>query len=318
MSKHFLVAISFFLVRFVNAQNIQLEIHSGKLADFEKVEETLGSKKEKNQSNYISESGVAQPEIYRRRQEGLPDLIVYYYYYEKDSTIQYILYEWDISNVPGHTENTKLSNAEVVRFIQKYNDLHAQIAARYGRSETDGSLTDTSLIENGLSRRDIWKPDDTTEIEMYTALSSKYVKNGAVTINPTYHTRLFIRNIKASRQPALPELNDERVRILDSVAHGFFLAMKSKDFGKARGYIASSISKFVTDEQLGQLFQSFRFDENFDIFFKGIQMGLDGSSFYVLQYKYTSDTGTPPKEMLKVVFDSSDEIKAVFPLKRNQ
>jgi hypothetical protein len=144
------------------------------------------------------------------------------------------------------------------------------------------------------------------------------VKNGAVTINPTYRIRLYIRNTKADRQAAMPEPNDERIRLLDAVAHGFFLAMKSKDFGKARGYIASSISKFVTDEQLGQLFQLFRFNENFDIFSKGIQMGLDGSPFYVLQYKYASDTGTPPKEMLKVVFDSSNKIKAVFPLKRDQ
>lgn len=317
MQKLTLITISIILTHFASGQNLQLDIHAKRLRDFINIEQSLGSKKVKSESSYVSERGIAQPEIYRRKEEKVPDLLSYYFYYEKDSSIKYILYEWDESNFTGFKEDATKTNAEIANFIQKYNQLYAQVAANYGKSEQTGDLTDISLAQKGMTRTDKWRPNDSTGIEMYTTLSNKYEKRGMVTANPTYRIRLYVRNTKTTNTEAQMHLSDDKVKSLDSTSQAFFSAMKSKNFEQAKGYLSTLISKNVTNAQLEQLSQAVRFGENLELFFKGVQTGLDGSSFYILQYKYTSETNNPPKEMIKMVFDDSNKIAGIQPMRRN-
>jgi hypothetical protein len=317
MQKLTFITIIFILSHFANGQNLQLDIHVNKLGDFINLEQSLGSKKVKSESNYVSGRGAVQPEIYRRKEEKVPDLLIYYFYNEKDSTINYILYEWDESNFTGFKENAKKTNAEVANFIEKYNQLYTQVAAKYGKSEQKGDLTNISLVDEGMTRTDNWKPNDSTEVEMYTTLSNKYEKRGMVTTNPTYRIRLYVRNTKTINTDAQMQLSDEKVKALDSSSQAFFSAMKSKSFEQAKGYLSTLISKNVTNAQLEQLSQAVRFGENLELFFNGVQTGLDGSVFYILQYKYSSETNNPPKEMIKMVLDDGNKIAGIQPLKRN-
>jgi hypothetical protein len=317
MQKLTLIVISFILTYFASGQNLQLDVHANRLGNFISLEQSLDSKKVKSESNYVSERGVAQPEIYRRKEEKVPDLLSYYFYYEKDSTIKYILYEWDESNFTGYKENAKKTNAEIANFIEKYNQLYAQVAAKYGKSEQKGDLTDISLAEKGMTRTDNWKPDDSTEIEMYTTLSNKYEKKGMVTTNPTYRIRLYVRNTKTTNEEAQMQLSDEKVKTLDSTSQAFFSAMKSQNFEQVKGYLSTLISQNVTNAQLEQLSQVVRFGENLELFYKGVQMGLDGSAFYILQYKYNSEKNNPPKEMIKMFFDDSNKIAGIQPMRRS-
>jgi hypothetical protein len=316
MPKLTLITISIILIHFASGQNLQLDVHANRLRDFINLEQSLGSKKVKSESNYVSERGVAQPEIYKRTEEKVPDLLSYYFYYEKDSTIDYILYEWDESNFTGFKENATKTNAEIATFIEKYNQLYAQVAAKYGKSQQKGDLTDISLAEKGMTRTDNWRPNDSTEIEMYTTLSNKYEKRGAVTTNPTYRIRLYVRNTKTTTEAQM-QLSDEKVLTLDSTSQAFFSAMKSKNFEQAKTYLSTLISNNITDAQLEQLSQAVRFAEILELFFKGVQTGLDGSAFYILQYKYSSETNNPPKEMIKMVFDNSNRIVGIQPMRRN-
>jgi hypothetical protein len=317
MQKLTLITISIILTHFASGQNLQLDIHGNRLRDFINLEKSLDSKNVKSESNYVSERGVAQPEIYRRKEEKVPDLLSYYFYYEKDSTINYILYEWDESNFAGFKENATKTNAEIANFIEKYNQLYTQVAAKYGKSEQKGDLTDISLAEKGMTRTDNWRPNDSTEIEMYTTLSNKYEKKGAVTTNPTYRIRLYIRNTKTTNTEAQMQLSEEKVKTLDSTSQAFFSAMKSKNFEQSKSYLSMLISKNVTNAQLEQLSQAVRFGDNLELFFKGVQNGLGGSAFYILQYKYSSETNNPPKEMIKMVFDDSNKIAGIQPMRRN-
>jgi hypothetical protein len=48
----------------------------------------------------------------------------------------------------------------------------------------------------------------------------------------------------------------------------------------------------------------------------GMQIFMDGSTGTMLQYKYESDKGTPPSEMVKVIFDRAGKILGIQPMKR--
>ncbi|WP_314518806.1 hypothetical protein [Xanthocytophaga agilis] len=58
------------------------------------------------------------------------------------------------------------------------------------------------------------------------------------------------------------------------------------------------------------------FTKTFEVYFSGVQIGLDGTSFTMLQYKDTLDSNNPPKLLIKVVFDSKGKIAGIQPLKR--
>jgi hypothetical protein len=188
------IVICLLLTYFATGQNLQLDIHTKKLIDFIKLEDSLGSEKIKSESEYMSESGVAQPEIFKRKETKVADMLSYYFYYEKDSSIDYILYEWDESNFTGYKENSKKSEVEVANFIEKYNQIYSEIANRFGKSQSEGDISNISLVQEGMTRKDNWKPNNNTEIELYTTLSSKYEKKGPFTVNPTYRIRLYVRS----------------------------------------------------------------------------------------------------------------------------
>lgn len=191
-----LISVCLLPACFAIGQNLQMDIHVNKLAYFIKLEDSLGSEKMKRQSEYMSEPGIAQPEIYRRKEAKVPDMLSYYFYYEKDSSIDYVLYEWDELNFTGYKENSKKTEAEIVNFIEKYNEIYSEIANRYGKSQSAGDLSNISRVKEGITRQDYWKPNNSTEIQLYTTLSSKYEKNGPITINPTYRIRLYVQNIR--------------------------------------------------------------------------------------------------------------------------
>lgn len=315
MQKLMLLAALFLLSPLARAQSLSLDVHTGKLADHINLEKRLNSEQIENKSQYLLEQGVAQPIIYRRKQENVPDLLCYYFYYEKDSAIQYILYEWDETNFKGYMDSARKTTAEIKNYISTHDALYAQISGRYGKGEQEGDLSDISKVEEGIQRKDTWKPDDSTEIRLETGLSNKYLKNGAVTINPTFRIRLYVVNTGKSEHVREPEFNRERMVRLDTTSRRFFLAMKGKLWEEARGYLSSLVSQTVTSAQLEQLSKVVRFDEKMELLFSGPQRGLGGQSFYLLAYKYSSDTATPPEMLLKIFFDDSEKIAGIRPMK---
>jgi biopolymer transport protein ExbD len=50
----------------------------------------------------------------------------------------------------------------------------------------------------------------------------------------------------------------------------------------------------------------------------GAQMGLDGSNYLMLQYKYKSDDNNPPKELIKATFDEKNKITGIQPVQRQE
>jgi hypothetical protein len=305
--------------RYTYSQPLELDTHHKKLADFLQLENSLGSLRLEDKSNYISGEGVAQPVEFKRKEKGIPDLLVNYFYYKKDSAIDYILYEWDEKNFNRGQENTQLSSTEINALINKYKYLYNRVVQRFGKSDSTGSLTDLSKIKTGdFKREDTWKPDDSTSLNLYIVLSSKYEKNGPVTIDPTYLIRLYIKTLpKEAEESGFEKPDENKVKQLDSVLQAFMSFLKSNELGQARSFLSDRIAGQVTDEQLTGLKQSIRLGDTLVVFFSGFQIGQDGSKYLMLHYKYATDKTSPPQEMmLGVLFDEKNKILIIRPMIR--
>ncbi|MEO7212215.1 MAG: hypothetical protein ABIR72_13275 [Mucilaginibacter sp.] len=142
---------------------------------------------------YIDGPGVGQPLIFRRQEKLLPNLLVYYFPNVKDSTINYILYEWDDTNFAKNRQTVKQPLTALQPYIDKYQTIKKQAEAFFGKAETSGSVNDVALIETGRFKRKDNFVKDGVYVEMYIVLSNKQETNGIVSIMPTHRVRMFVK-----------------------------------------------------------------------------------------------------------------------------
>jgi len=312
--KQFLTIVLLFIITPGYSQNIELDVHKKKLKEFLSIEQNLKSEKVETEVTYMVQKGVAQPVLFKRKQANLPDLIISYFYFEKDSSISSILYEWDDKTVNG--QNPTKTPIEISSFIDLYTKLYDQVHTSFGESKSTGDLKDLSKITTGdFEKTDLWDPNDSTQVYMYINLSSKYEKRGNVTINPTYRIRLEAKNQKKANN-ALGKPDDKKIKELDLVFKNFLTELQNKNYEKVKLTLSDQIVNNVTNEQLEVLRKNIKFNDPLEMFMFGLQIGLDGTSYIKLQYKYKSDTNMPPKELLNITFDESNKILGLQPSKR--
>lgn len=293
---------------------IELDIHGKKIDYFRNLEKELGSTKFNSDQTYISSGNVAQPEIFLRKEKNLPDLLVYYTYFKKDSTISEINYEWDVYNFDKKENNIKSLDFEK-NLIDKYNSIIDILNSKFGKSEVDGTLEDLSKINTsqGIKRSDIWKPSDSLKIYAYTRISNYFKKDGFVTVNPTHRIRLYVYILKENK----PEkLSEEKVKLLDEKFNSFILLLSNDNFQEAKKLFSDKIINTVTVDILKQVKQSIKIDTKLNLFMNGRQISQDGNIYPMLQYKYFDDFSSPPKEYIMVLFDNDNKIIGLRPMKR--
>jgi hypothetical protein len=308
------LGILFFSIS-VFGQEYGFDIHNTTLQEYIKMEERLGSKRIPTTSNHVSFSGDAQPIKFQRNQKEIPDLISYYFFKEKDSIMSYVLHEWDVYNFEKQDNNQKSEKLEKA-LIKKYNTLEKVISDLYGQSKVEGELSDVSQskVNGGLKKKNIWIPNDSTEIEIYATISNYYEKKGMITINPTHRIRLYIKNTK-KEQSVVSKLDSKRVDFLNKLTVDFFKTLESKNLSKVRVFLSDVIKEQVNDNQLNLLIENIDFKRTTELFYSGVQFGLDGSVLTMLQFKYSDDSANPPKELIKMIFDDKDKILGIQPIK---
>ncbi|UPT67341.1 MAG: hypothetical protein M0D57_01190 [Sphingobacteriales bacterium JAD_PAG50586_3] len=311
-----ILLLSFYLSGF--AQNPELNIHNKKLADFIMIEKKAGGEIFASKSNHISGKGIAQPLIFKHKEKNLPYLFTYYFFYKSDSTISYILYEWDNTNIVGYDDVTIMPEKELKALINKYSTLTNYITNIYGPSKSTGSLDGLSEIATkGIQKNDTWQPNDSTEIEMYTYLSSKNEKKGMISVSPTYRIRLYVRNTKPStNKSALPKPDDHTIEALDSTARLFFKDLADKNYEGAKTHISDLIIKSVTTKKLEDLANNIRYNDGISIYMTGVQQTANGEDYLMIKYKYDNDAESPPKDLINVLFDNRKKIATIKPTQR--
>ncbi len=178
------------------SQNIiQTEIQGKKLNDFIQLENRLGNKLFKTDENYVSVKPVFKPVIFERKEKDIPNLLVFYYGYKKDSAIAEILYEWDVHNF-DKGENVKKAIAFNKAMIKKYLELIGEVSKKYGKSIREGNLDNLDLLNSseGLHRSDEWKINDSISISANIDLSEHYERQGMMATVPTHKIRLYVMN----------------------------------------------------------------------------------------------------------------------------
>jgi hypothetical protein len=309
-----LIAITVF------GQEFNFNVHNTTLNEYLEMEQDLGSEQIPNIRNHVS--GVnAQPIKFKREQKIISDLVGYYYFKKKDSTMSHILYEWDESllTLKSNT-NDKKSKKYQKALIRKFNELEKMIADIYGEPVSEGDLSDLRIanddVKGGLKKNVKWFPNDSTEIEMYANVSNYYEKRGMVTTAPTHRIRLYIRDTK-KEDKVEPKLSEKRLDTLKIISSDFIQTLSNKDFTKSKSYLSNLIIENVTDEQLNTLIENWNFEKETELIYSGIQIGLDGKIFTMLNFKYKDDISEPAKELLKIVFDDKDKVVGIQPIKLN-
>jgi len=300
----------------VFGQDFGLDIHNISLNEYLQMEENLKSERIPTTSNHVSFSGDAQPIKFKRTEKKIADLITYYYFKEKDSTMSSVLYEWDVSNFEKKDNNQKPKKYQKA-FISKYKELKERISIEFGEPKTKRNYSNISRLDsiNTFVESSTWKPNDSTEIEMYATVSNYYEKKGAMTINPVHRIRLYIKNQSKEKEKEIPKLDEKKLSELENIKNDFFKVLKSKDLTKSKEYLSDIIKEKVTDEQLNLLIDNIDFERKTELIYSGIQMGFDGSMFTLLQYKYSDDSLSPPSEMIKLIFDEKDKVVGIQPIK---
>lgn len=318
MTRTIFTTLTFLLIwnlGFCQKSYIELDIPGKKMDYFRNLERELGSTKFNSDQTYISGGNEAQPEIYLRKEKNLPDLLVYYTFFKKDSTISEINYEWDVYNFDKSDDNIQSLDFEK-NLIKKYNSIIEFVSSKFGNSEVVGSLTDLSKINSneGLRRKDTWNPSDSLKIIAYTTISNFFKKDKFVTVNPTHRIRLYVYNLNKE----IPEnLSAEKINLLDAKFNSFILLISKDNFKEAQKLFSEKIINTVTIDVLKQIKQAIiRDDSKLNLFMNGIQILQDGNAYPMLQYKYSDDTNAPPKEYVIVLFDSDNKIIGLRPMKR--
>lgn len=298
------------------SQEFNFDIHKTTLTEYLKIEEQLGSERIPTNSNYVSFGGEAQPIKYLRKEKIIPDLTAYYFFKEKDSTMSYILYEWDVSNFEKQDNNQKSNNFQKA-LIAKYKKLKEGISIDFGQPEVKKNYSNISRLDsiNTFVESSMWKPNDSTEIELYATVSNYYEKNGSVTINPVYRIRFYIKNLSKKNEIELPKLDDKRLTELELIKNDFFKSLKNRDLQESKSFLSELILGMVTDEQINLLIDNINFEKETELIYSGMQMGLDSSTFTLLQYKYSDDNSNSPKELISLTFDDKNKVVGIQPIK---
>jgi DNA-binding Lrp family transcriptional regulator len=305
-----------FISTSVFGQEFNFDIHNTSLTEYMKMEENLGSEKIPTTSNHVSFGGNAQPIKYLRKEKVIPDLTAFYFFKKADSTMSYVLYEWDVSNFEKQYNNQKSEKFQEA-LIAKYKGLKKEISNEFGQPKVKKNYSNISRLDsiNTFVESSTWNPNDSTEIEMYATVSNYYEKKGAITINQVHRIRLYIRNQSKEKEKEIPKLDENKLAELERIKTDFFTALKAKDLPKSKEFLSDLILEKVTDEQINTLIDNINFDKQTELIYSGVQMGFNGSMFTLLQYKYSDDNSSPPSEMIKLIFDDKDKVVGIQPIK---
>jgi hypothetical protein len=296
------------------SQEISTEIQGKKIGYFISLEKNLKSELFNTGQTYMSLDDSAQPIIYKRKEKEIPDLLVQYSFSKKDSIINEVLYEWDVYNFEKNDNNVKSEKFNKA-LIEKYKSLLKILVSKYGESKVDGNLDNLKEIEssNGLNRKDTWKPNDSLEIVMYTAISNYYKKEGFATTNPTHRIRLYITNIKKEIKP---KLDEKSIAESNKNFESFMQKLKENNFVEAKLFLSNMVIQNVTESQLSDLKKEIDFDNKLISFYTGFQVTMTGKSYMMIQYKYENEKNDVPKSIVKVVFDEENKVLGIQPLKK--
>ncbi|MFC5872954.1 hypothetical protein SAMN05443633_10861 [Chryseobacterium arachidis] len=122
------------------------------------------------------------------------------------------------------------------------------------------------------------------------------------------------KNIVENTKPSL-SLSKEEIEMYNGKFLKFIEALKASDRKAMDALLSERAKKMVTDVVYQKLSADINTQKTFEIIKTGYKPLIDGSSFPMIQYKYSDDKAAEPKEVITAVFEASGKILGIKPYK---
>lgn len=114
------------------------------------------------------------------------------------------------------------------------------------------------------------------------------------------------------------DLTKEKIASFDVKFSQFISALKSSDRKTMESLLSDKAKMVVTDNVYKKLSADINFNKKLEIFKSGYKTLKDGSSYPMIQYKYSDDKSSVPKEIVTAVFENDGKILGIKPIKDNK
>lgn len=121
---------------------------------------------------------------------------------------------------------------------------------------------------------------------------------------------------KGEQKEKLIELSKNQLTSYNANFVKFLAALKASDRKVSDELLSTKAKEIVTDKIYQKLSTDIHFDKKLEIFKSGYKPMIDGSSYPMIQYKYSDDKAAIPNELVTVVFEESGKILGVKPFKK--
>jgi len=302
-----LLPILLLLVPTLSLAQISVDISGKDLNYYRKIEKANKSEIFKSDMGYLQSGEMATPEVYRRSQPNLPDLLVTYYSKKEMSKITEIDYSWDEANFVADKMPKLKTSQQLMPYIEKYKELLSEISAKFGSGKTEGNLEDTSKINNGgMMCNNEWTTDS-VRVDLDISLSSKPKKLGPLSELPGYFVRLDVEDISQDNAGRMDDtLTKQKTATLDAKAKLFFRYLVADNMKGVKSLLAKENSLQL------KVIKGLIKDDGWNLDNSGKQLVLPAAKMYVsLTYKRQDDNNSPPLELLSFLFDDDDKIVSI-------
>ena len=110
-------------------------------------------------------------------------------------------------------------------------------------------------------------------------------------------------------------LTKEEIGLYNGKFLKFIGALKISDRNAMDALLSENAKKKITDAVYEKLSTDINTNKTFEIITTGYRPLIDGSSFPMIQYKYSDDKAAEPKEVITVVFEKDGKILGIKPYK---
>lgn len=121
---------------------------------------------------------------------------------------------------------------------------------------------------------------------------------------------------KGEQKEKLIELSKNQITSYNTNFLKFLAALKTSDRKVSDELLSAKAKEIVTDKVYQKLSTDIHFNKKLEIFKSGYKPMIDGSSYPMIQYKYSDDKSAVPTELVTVVFEESGKILGVKPFKK--
>lgn len=121
------------------------------------------------------------------------------------------------------------------------------------------------------------------------------------------------------KKESLSEISKEKILFYNDRFSAFINALKSSsDRNVFDALLSDKVKAVVTDRVLKKLSDSIRLDHKMEVFQTGSQTLIDGEKYPMIQYRYSDDKASVPKNIITVLFEENGKIIGIKPSQKDE